>query len=50
MTFSADEPIEPSFDWNCGCGEDCRLEVGFSLSMGFGGINTAICLCNFRAS
>jgi malonyl-ACP decarboxylase len=38
------EPIEPSLQWVGETAEAHRIERALKLSMGFGGINTAVCL------
>lgn len=37
-------PIDATFNWVGGHSVDCTVEHALCLSMGFGGINTAICL------
>lgn len=37
-------PIDPSFDWIRGAAVERPVEAALSLSFGFGGVNTAICL------
>lgn len=39
-----DEPIEPRLAWVGATAEPHRVQAELSLSMGFGGINSAVCL------
>lgn len=39
-----DTPIDPSFDWIRDAARPHSIEHALTLSMGFGGINTALCL------
>jgi malonyl-ACP decarboxylase len=43
-TRNLEEPIEPSFQWVGSTARPHRIERAIKLSMGFGGINTAVCL------
>jgi malonyl-ACP decarboxylase len=43
-TRNLQEPIEPSHRWVGEAGVSHRIERAIKLSMGFGGVNTAICL------
>jgi malonyl-ACP decarboxylase len=43
-TRNLDEPIDPSRAWVGSAAEPHRIERALSLSFGFGGLNTAICL------
>lgn len=43
-TKNLEEPIDPSFNWVKGEAVNHTIKNAISLSMGFGGINTAICL------
>lgn len=39
-----DNPIEPCFNWVRNQAEPLRIENALTMSMGFGGVNTALCL------
>ncbi len=43
-TRNLDNPIEPSFNWVRHQAESFKIENALTMSMGFGGINTALCL------
>lgn len=43
-TRNLDEPIDPSCAWVGSAAEPHRIERALSLSFGFGGLNTAVCL------
>lgn len=43
-TRNLEEPIEPSYNWVRHAPVSQTIDYALSLSMGFGGINTAICL------
>ena len=43
-TRNLERPIDPSFDWVRGEARPARIDHALCLSMGFGGINTALCL------
>jgi malonyl-ACP decarboxylase len=45
-----DEPIDPSFAWVGPRAEPHRIERALTLSFGFGGLNTAICLRSARTA
>ncbi|MCL6590819.1 MAG: polyketide beta-ketoacyl:ACP synthase [Firmicutes bacterium] len=45
-TRNLDDPIDPSFNWVRNQSVSHMIKNAVSLSMGFGGINTAICLQN----
>lgn len=45
-TRNLEEPIDPSFNWVGGEGVKHSFKNALSLSLGFGGINTALCLTN----
>lgn len=45
-TRNLEEPIDSSFNWVSAYGEKHAIKNALSLSIGFGGINTAICLTN----
>ena len=38
-----DNPIDPAFKWVTNAAADHQIEHALTLSMGFGGINTALC-------
>ncbi|KAF1059884.1 polyketide beta-ketoacyl:ACP synthase [Burkholderia gladioli] len=40
------QPIDPSLNWVPASGSHVRVRTALSLSHGFGGINTAVCLSN----
>jgi malonyl-ACP decarboxylase len=42
-TRNLDNPIDSRFQWVSGQAADHRIENALTLSMGFGGINTALC-------
>ena len=48
-TRNLDHPIDPSFNWVTDAPVEHRITHALSLSLGFGGINTAICLRRFDA-
>ncbi len=39
------DPIEPDLGWVRGSSVEHRVRSALSLSMGFGGVNSAVCLC-----
>jgi malonyl-ACP decarboxylase len=43
-TRNLENPIEPDFLWVGACAEPYEVKHSLTLSMGFGGINTALCL------
>ncbi len=43
-THNIDEVIDPSFNWVGPQGQPHRIDNALNLSMGFGGINTAMCI------
>jgi malonyl-ACP decarboxylase len=43
-----DNPIEPSYNWVRGQAVSHPIENALNMSMGFGGVNSAICLQRFR--
>lgn len=43
-TNNLDQPMETGFNWVRGGGAAHRIDTAIKLSMGFGGINTALCL------
>lgn len=45
-TRNLEDPIEPSYNWVRGQSIQHTIKHALNLSMGFGGINTAICLQN----
>jgi malonyl-ACP decarboxylase len=47
-TRNLEDPIEASFNWVGGKSIEHKIKHALSLSMGFGGINTAICLQNMK--
>lgn len=49
-TRNLDEPIDPAFDWITGAAATRPVGIALSLSLGFGGINTAVCLRNVHAT
>jgi len=42
-TRNLENPIDPSFNWVRNAATDHQIEHALTLSMGFGGINTALC-------
>lgn len=42
-TRNLDHPIDPTFKWAAGTSVEHQIEHALTLSMGFGGINTALC-------
>jgi malonyl-ACP decarboxylase len=49
-TKNLEEPIDSSFNWVKGESITHTIKNAISLSMGFGGINTAICLQRYEAN
>jgi malonyl-ACP decarboxylase len=47
-TRNLEDPIEPSFNWVRGHAIEHATDKALSLSIGFGGINTALCLQKFN--
>ncbi|HML90577.1 MAG TPA: beta-ketoacyl synthase N-terminal-like domain-containing protein [Methylomusa anaerophila] len=47
-TRNLDDPLDPSLNWVGGQSISHNIQHALSLSMGFGGINTAICLQRFE--
>jgi malonyl-ACP decarboxylase len=45
-----DDPFEPSFNWVGGQAVPHRIENALNLSMGFGGVNSAICVQSIRSN
>jgi malonyl-ACP decarboxylase len=45
-TRNLSSPIEPGFNWVTGAGVEQRIAAALSLSVGFGGVNSALCLRN----
>lgn len=43
-----ENPLDPSFNWVMQCAVAHKIRHAISLSIGFGGINTAICLENYN--
>lgn len=43
-TCNLENPMESCFNWVRGEGQEHRIDTALKLSMGFGGINTALCL------
>lgn len=43
-TRNLDEPIDQAFRWTGAQGQDHEIRNALNLSMGFGGINTAVCV------
>ena len=48
-TRNLDAPIDPELAWVGACAEPRAVNRALTISLGFGGINTAICLSNRRA-
>lgn len=48
-TRNLEAPVDASLDWVVGTARNREIEFAVSLSLGFGGTNTAICLRNSRA-
>jgi malonyl-ACP decarboxylase len=46
-TRNLDDPINPSFHWTGSEAVPHQIENALNLSMGFGGLNTAVCLQRF---
>lgn len=49
-TLNLEQPIDPALNWVTGSAVERSVDVAVSLSLGFGGINTAVCLRNHRAN
>jgi len=49
-TLNLEQPLDPALNWVIGSSVDRPIEIAVSLSLGFGGINTAVCLRNHHAS
>jgi len=47
-TRNLDNPIDPAFNWVGTASVEHRIEHALTLSMGFGGINTALCWQRYR--
>ncbi|MGD0097600.1 MAG: beta-ketoacyl synthase N-terminal-like domain-containing protein [Terracidiphilus sp.] len=47
-THNLENPIDPALNWVRNKPIDHRIENALTLSMGFGGINTALCLQRYR--
>jgi malonyl-ACP decarboxylase len=47
-TINLEDPIEPGFNWILGQSAPHSITNALNLSMGFGGINTAICLSRHK--
>jgi malonyl-ACP decarboxylase len=43
-----ENPIEPSYNWVRGHAVSHAVENALNMSMGFGGVNSAVCLQRFH--
>lgn len=49
-TLNLEQPLDPAVRWITGSARPVRIELAVSLSLGFGGFNTALCLRNDYAA
>lgn len=49
-TLNLEQPLDPALNWVVGSAVDRPIEIAVSLSLGFGGFNTAVCLRNHHTS
>lgn len=48
-TLNLEQPIDSDVRWITGSSHSVQIETAVSLSLGFGGFNTALCLRDYRA-